>query len=389
MIKKALVLLIVLGVVKVSIAQNTILKGVVYNEEKNPVEFANVLVYIQSDTLRTIAGTITDLKGNFIIKSIEPGSYLIKLSCLGYTDFSKRIELNKETGKFEFVLKSNSLQLQEVEVSSNKVSHKPDKSVYLITDKERQQISSSLELVKVVPNIKINPLSKTISSTTDGSVKILVNGISADEQEILSINPKNILKIEHFDFPPAQYINYDAVVNIITKPLESGIAIGCDLANAFTTGFANDMGYLKYTKNKQRLSLRYSGYYRDYTDREFINSYRYVKDSAFISRNEIAASKFGYFVSNLNVSYNIVDSLYSFQIKATPNSMTTHDKSDGSSLVSVYSNDENLSYASKRNGLEITPGLDIYFLRLLKNNQELNFNANLNYFNTDGYTGAY
>jgi hypothetical protein len=48
------------------------------------------------------------------------------------------------------------------------------------------------------------------------------------------------------DVPPARYIGLASVVNVITKNLEEGFAMGTTLQHAFTTGFFNDHLFLKY-----------------------------------------------------------------------------------------------------------------------------------------------
>ena len=50
-----------------------------------PLAGANVLLE------NTIKGSASDIKGDFIISNVEPGTYIIKVSYIGYEDYNKEI----------------------------------------------------------------------------------------------------------------------------------------------------------------------------------------------------------------------------------------------------------------------------------------------------------
>ena len=41
------------------------------------------------------------------------------------------------------------------------------------------------------------------------------------------------MKVEYYDAPPSRYGDCDILVNIITKPLDTGYAVGFDVKSAF------------------------------------------------------------------------------------------------------------------------------------------------------------
>jgi len=91
--------------------------GKVYDKDtKDPIPFANVLLYIDS-TIR--AGATADIDGNFKIKPIAPGSYDVKTSFIGYkTAITKGIIINADQIRFyDIAMESTALMLNEYVVT--------------------------------------------------------------------------------------------------------------------------------------------------------------------------------------------------------------------------------------------------------------------------------
>jgi hypothetical protein len=61
------------------------------NGKTVPVEFANIVLYSEADSTKMIAGTVSDLKGNYLFGHLETGSYRIVISCIGYKTLSQPI----------------------------------------------------------------------------------------------------------------------------------------------------------------------------------------------------------------------------------------------------------------------------------------------------------
>ena len=59
------------------------------NDKPTPVEFANIVLYSASDTTKMIAGTVSDLNGNYLFEYLEMGRYHLVISYLGYKTLSQ------------------------------------------------------------------------------------------------------------------------------------------------------------------------------------------------------------------------------------------------------------------------------------------------------------
>jgi len=225
------------------------ISGTIYAEGDNNsvIPFANVLLFNLSDSNKIEYSCITDLKGQFLLKEVKPETYKLLSSCLGYTDYSTVLTVqDRKNFVFNIVLKEQSVNLNEVTVTANKVTRSIDKTTYIITPKETSKATTSLDLLEIIPSLNLNYMEETVTSGQKGSVKILINGINANEKELKSLKPEEIIKIEYFEMPLARFASYSAVVNVITEKNKNGVAAGFDAAHAFSTGFANDFAYIKY-----------------------------------------------------------------------------------------------------------------------------------------------
>jgi len=95
------------------------LNGKVYDKNtKAPVEYASVAVYTSDSVL--VIGTVTDSKGNFILKGLKPGNYYIEISFIGYK--TKRINVNPEKpiNMGEVLLEQDNQILSDAEVAAEK-----------------------------------------------------------------------------------------------------------------------------------------------------------------------------------------------------------------------------------------------------------------------------
>ncbi len=96
-------------------AQQVFVEGVVYNTEQEPLSFANVIGLTEENgPIRSFA--ITDSEGRFKIELDQDSSYLLKVSYLGYEDWSEIVDLTREYGFKTIVLQPAANNLSEVTV---------------------------------------------------------------------------------------------------------------------------------------------------------------------------------------------------------------------------------------------------------------------------------
>lgn len=93
------------------LGQTSEIRGVIA-DSKAPIPFANV--YLEGTTL----GTSSDENGKYVLKNIQEGKYQLKVTILGYKDFSKNIFVgNNDTLNIPIRLTPASEQLEEMVVT--------------------------------------------------------------------------------------------------------------------------------------------------------------------------------------------------------------------------------------------------------------------------------
>ena len=374
---RVLVILAIIVTSNLGFAQVSV-KGVVKDNEGLPVPFANVALYKSADTSSFKYGTITDLNGNYEVKDVAQDNYILVVSFMGYKNLRENIVIDKVAGNldvYSHTLEPDALLLDAATVQESRVRVQSDKTSYSILPSDIKAAPSALELTTIVPQVIYDPVSEKISSASGMSVKILINGMNANEIELKTIKPEHISKIEHYDIPPARYAEYGSVINIITKVREDGIALGGNLSTAFNTGFGNEMLYFKYNKGRSQIGVDYSLYHRNYKKNKIEASYDYMFDNTRMQRFQKSNSAFGYDDNYINLTYvNQKDEDYSVKIKLSPNFMTHH--ANNISQIDYLEGDESESRTGNetRNSSVIGPSADIYLWKKLKNRQEIALN---------------
>ena len=85
--------------------------GLVLDNEKNPISGASVLFADQNILVET------NEKGEFLLKSIPYGEYVLRAQLLGYANFSTPLNVNSISVEVNPVLKESDNQIDEVVVS--------------------------------------------------------------------------------------------------------------------------------------------------------------------------------------------------------------------------------------------------------------------------------
>lgn len=197
----------------------------------------------------TKIGTNTDSQGYYEIKNLKPGSYVIKVSAVGYSSKEKNIALNGGDEIIEnFSISSNSEELDEIVVNGNskkntfarketqQVSRLPLKNlenpqVYTTITSEllKEQVVTNLDdALKNAPGL--TPLWTSTGRGGDGAGYFSLRGFAVQPTMINglpgltngSLDPANIDKIEVIKGPSgtlfgSSLISYGGLINITTK----------------------------------------------------------------------------------------------------------------------------------------------------------------------------
>ena len=166
--KKTQIFILILSLFAVKIYSQNLISGKIIDGEFNePLPFANILIRSSSNE-SNIAGTTSDLDGNFAIEDLENGTYYIEVSFVGYD--TKRINELELTGNndnaIDVTLFPSSNALEEVVVTTT-VRENTEASVLAIQKRS----------VTLLDGLSAQSMKKTGDSNLSGAIK-RVPGVS-------------------------------------------------------------------------------------------------------------------------------------------------------------------------------------------------------------------
>ena len=190
---------------------------------KQPLEYATI-TFINSKSLKTLGGGITNAKGEFEVEII-PGTFIIKAEFISFkTTEIKNQKLTETTNIGVIVLDEDITQLNEVVVQSEKssVEIKLDKKVYNVGKDMTAKGGTASDVLNNVPSVSVDA-DGNVSLRGNDNIKILIDGRPSNSINIASalqtIASDAVDKIEVITNPSARY---DAeggagIINIILK----------------------------------------------------------------------------------------------------------------------------------------------------------------------------
>ncbi len=213
---KSLFLALVFFIVSNSLIAQQAITGRVMDENGQPMEYANVVLLHSNDSL-FIAGTISDLQGEFLLNLPSPlTSCLIQVSSVGYQTYCQPADC---TAAMCIVLKNDSQLLSEVIIKGELpvTRLKGDALVTNVAGSLLEKVGTAEEVLSKIPGILAENGALTVFGR--GTPIIYLNGkLVRDKSELDQLASDNIQAVEVITNPGARYdASVKAVIRIRTK----------------------------------------------------------------------------------------------------------------------------------------------------------------------------
>lgn len=249
-------------------AQRSAIAGMVISETTGqPVEYATITV-LTHDSL-VLTGGLSDSLGLYRIDGIGVKDPIIKVSCIGYLNYSLRPALGSGMTSLPVIyLKPEAREIKEVTIESAKQNTAVhiDKQVISARQFQNAENGTGLDVLKNMSSITINTEGQIRLRGSEGFI-VLLNGKPSNRApaDILTQIPAN--EIASVEIITSGSAIYDAdgkagIINIITK---KNIALGWSInANALFGGIgpAQYGADLTLSYSAKKWSLYISGDYR-------------------------------------------------------------------------------------------------------------------------------
>ncbi len=172
-----------------SIAQMAKVSGQVKDANENkPVKNAVVALFTPKDSILYLF-TRTDTSGNYLLKGVEPGPYILMVSQPYYADILNNIDVSSDTKVPLTTLVSKSELLQEVIVKTGSpLKIRGDTTVYTADSFKVSANANVEELLKKMPGIQVDK---------DGNIKAMgetVQKVLVDGEEFFGNDPGMAVK---------------------------------------------------------------------------------------------------------------------------------------------------------------------------------------------------
>ncbi|MBO7629842.1 MAG: TonB-dependent receptor, partial [Bacteroidales bacterium] len=232
--------------------------------------YVNVAVLDSIDST-FVKGGISNLDGRFELNEVPQGAFLLRVSAIGYENFSMPFNVTNNTDLGTLRLTSGMISLGEVTVSAERPIYAMDgeKLVFNVSEDPSIQTGTTEDSLQNAPGVEVD-VEGNITLRGVSSVEIWVNDKPSKLTEenlktYLQTLPANaIARIETITNPSAKYAtDAEAVINIVTSAhIKSNQFVSFGV-NGSNQPFLSPWVSYMWKKEKLSLNLFASGRYSD------------------------------------------------------------------------------------------------------------------------------
>lgn len=176
-----------------------------------------------------VTGSPADSAGVFIIHDVKPGKYVLKVSSLGYKDYTKLITItgkNTSVDLGNLLMDEDGAELKEVEVVSqaSQMKFDIDKKVFSVSQSIAAEGGNMTEVLATIPSVTVDT-EGNVSLRNNANVEIWINGKPSglsDENRgdaLEQMPAESVESVEIITNPSSKYSPEGSagIINIITK----------------------------------------------------------------------------------------------------------------------------------------------------------------------------
>lgn len=171
---------------------------------------------------------------------------------IGHNHFAYIDSLEQDTLK--------KVELNEVVVKSSQKIHEINNDVYIPTALQKKVSMDGYDLLRnmAIPQLDIDAI--TYETTVRGKAVTFVidNHIVTNPNDVKTLSPKDILKVEYDAMPTGEYAQYDCIVKFTTKRKDRGGKIMANGMHGLNKNVGDGNGVVRFYKQRYEHSLAYA-----------------------------------------------------------------------------------------------------------------------------------
>ncbi|MDR1624274.1 MAG: carboxypeptidase-like regulatory domain-containing protein [Tannerellaceae bacterium] len=368
-------------------AQNIEIRGVVKDAgSMNGLEYANVVLQTQDSTF--VTGGTTGRNGVFTLERIAAGDYRLVVSNIGYETLN--IELEGLAGNIrldEILLAEATISLDGVMVSASGTSSRIDRKIIIPSGRHVKSSTNGIDLLKqlMLPRVTVNPILNEAAIAGGGELQLRINGVKVEREDILALQPVDVIRIEFHDNPGLRYGNAEIVLDYIVRRPETGGDFGVNLSDGLTAAWGNNFVNGRINHRKSELSVNYGISHRDFYQmwRDNEETFTFANGSTLRRREKGEPSHVEMYWQNLNGKYNYQDENTIFNATFRLYASRQPHRDYRGVLYNAEDPLDAVDMIDRTGSRESRPALDLYYHYNLPKDQTLVFNAVGTYNRTD------
>lgn len=310
-----------------------------------------------------VNGMVTDPDGKFEISTDSKSTLTLEISMVGFSTTEIVIAPGKNVNVGNVYL-SEGVALEGVEVTARSMVDVKGRTVVFPSASDVKASTTAISLFQKLPlaGLETNPINRTLS-VDGGTPVILINGIPSSMNDINTLKPDEIAKIEFSRITPARYADRgnSGLISITLKKRDDGGQVYLWGRSALNAIFVDGNMKASYHQGPSQFTLFYHPQWRDYKDVYDNTVQSYIGNDFRVELEEHDRNPFSYNYHNLGMKYDYspnVHTVFSATFNATPNfSKGSTDAVTVDSYIGKYHVDKHYKTT------DFAPSLDLFFKR--------------------------
>ena len=270
------------------------IEGHLQDEKRYDLIGATIRCY-EADSL-LIANTTTDSQGNFTLElPAKRQTHLLRIIYIGYKEMT--LVLNPTDEKLirlgDITLSTNAILMQEVTVvGSQTVSTEEKTMVYPTREQMRHAYDGYSALAALmIPGVRTQTF-QSVPTYMDQDIFFCINGMEASEEEINTLNPRDIKRVDFYPNGRPDYPEADVVLDYILKERDYAGAVAFNGKQQLNRPYGSGRGTAQYFQDKSEFALSVSDQYthaRNHNEDYTITTYTFP-ESVVVNTTEALPS---------------------------------------------------------------------------------------------------
>ena len=310
---------------------------------------------------KLITGTTTNTNGVFALETEVKSVLNLEISMTGFSSTNIIIESGGKNLNLGTIYLDDGVTLNEVTVTGNSVINSKGRTIIYPSSSDLKASATSISLFQKLPlaGLQANPITRSIS-VDGGTPVILINGVPSSIDDVNSLQPKDIEKIEYSRFTPARYAdsNNSGFINITLKTRNDGGQLYAWGRSAVNTAFVDANIRASYHQGASQFTLQYRPSWRNYQQVYDNTTKSFIGDDFRINLEEHDRNPFSYHYHALKLKYDFspsTNTLFSATFNAIPNYYKSRSIARTiDSILGVYDNN------NQTTSNDFTPSLDLF-----------------------------